>query len=513
MLKCAILVYRVASPLDCVQRVGLASFCRDTRSPTAPREAEERGGRKPPLLNPAFTMPSAAFETAAARDVRLDLVRAWVTSILGTRAFAIVAASADASFRRYFRVTPDVAWRGQPTLIAMDAPPPMEDCRPFVHVARLLGGSRPKRSARARRQTSAAGSCSSPISATERTSPRSIAASAAGLYSDAIDALIRWQSATRARGAAELRRGAAAPASSLCSRTGTSGNIWASSFRRRKVKRSMRCSGRSSTTTSAQPRVYVHRDYHSRNLMVATPNPGVLDFQDAVIGPVTYDLASLLRDAYIAWDEERQIDWAVRYWERARKARLPVGDDFAAFWRDFEWMGVQRQLKVLGIFARLHHRDGKAAYVDDMPRVMAYLPSRLRDDTARWTAAVPARRARSARPRRRACSEAIVTIGIGAMILAAGRGERMRPLSDATPKPLLEVGGKPLIAWQIEALARAGFRDIVINASHLADRLIAALGDGSRLRCEAALVARARGHWRRRAASRPRCRCCREAPR
>ena len=103
----------------------------------------------------------------------------------------------------------------------------------------------------------------------------------------------------------------------------------------------------------AQPQVYVHRDYHSRNLMVCEPNPGVLDFQDAVFGPITYDLVSLLRDAYIAWDEERQIDWAVRYWERARAARLPVGADFGVFWRDFEWMGVQRQLKVLGIFARL----------------------------------------------------------------------------------------------------------------------------------------------------------------
>jgi aminoglycoside/choline kinase family phosphotransferase len=123
----------------------------------------------------------------------------------------------------------------------------------------------------------------------------------------------------------------------------------------------------------AQPRVFVHRDYHARNLMVAEPNPGILDFQDAVCGPVTYDLVSLLRDAYIAWDEELQIDWAVRYWERARKAGLPVGEDFGEFFRDFEWMGVQRQLKVLGIFARLAHRDGKHGFLDDMPRVMAYL--------------------------------------------------------------------------------------------------------------------------------------------
>ena len=104
----------------------------------------------------------------------------------------------------------------------------------------------------------------------------------------------------------------------------------------------------------AQPRVFVHRDYHSRNLMVAAPNPGVLDFQ-------------------VEWSEERQIDWAVRYWERARDAGLPVRGDFGDFWRDFEWMGAQRQIKVLGIFARLKHRDGKSAYLNDMPRVMRYL--------------------------------------------------------------------------------------------------------------------------------------------
>jgi hypothetical protein len=123
----------------------------------------------------------------------------------------------------------------------------------------------------------------------------------------------------------------------------------------------------------AQPAVFVHRDYHSRNLMLADPNPGVLDFQDAVYGPITYDLVSLLRDAYIEWDEEHQIDWAVRHWDAARAARLPVAGEFAAFWRDFEWMGVQRQLKVLGIFARLCHRDGKDGYLKDMPRVMRYL--------------------------------------------------------------------------------------------------------------------------------------------
>ena len=128
------------------------------------------------------------------------------------------------------------------------------------------------------------------------------------------------------------------------------------------------------TNNLAQPKVYVHRDWHSRNLMLTgEDNPGVLDFQDAVYGPITYDLVSIYKDAYIRWDEDRVLDWAIRYWQAARRAGLPVAADFADFYRDFEWMGVQRHIKVLGIFARLHHRDGKAAYLDDMPTVMGYL--------------------------------------------------------------------------------------------------------------------------------------------
>jgi aminoglycoside/choline kinase family phosphotransferase len=126
----------------------------------------------------------------------------------------------------------------------------------------------------------------------------------------------------------------------------------------------------------AQPVVLVHRDYHSRNLMAdpgdAQARLGVIDFQDAVRGPVSYDLVSLLRDAYITWDEEVQIDLAVRYWEKARAASVPVPADFGDFWRDFEWMGLQRHLKVLGIFARLALRDGKSQYLSDIPRVWAH---------------------------------------------------------------------------------------------------------------------------------------------
>jgi aminoglycoside/choline kinase family phosphotransferase len=109
-----------------------------------------------------------------------------------------------------------------------------------------------------------------------------------------------------------------------------------------------------------------------RNLMLSTPNPGVLDFQDAVYGPITYDVVSLFRDAFISWPEEQALDWTVRYWERAKRVGLPVGDDFGAFYRDFEWMGLQRHLKVLGIFARIHYRDGKPGYLDDTPRFLGY---------------------------------------------------------------------------------------------------------------------------------------------
>jgi N-acetylmuramate 1-kinase len=127
----------------------------------------------------------------------------------------------------------------------------------------------------------------------------------------------------------------------------------------------------------AQPKVFVHRDYHSRNLMVCGENypasPGIIDFQDAVYGPITYDLASLYRDAYINWEEAEELDYVIRYWQQARAAGLPVHADFDAFYRDYEWMGAQRQIKVLGIFARLCHRDGKAGYVNDMPRVLSYL--------------------------------------------------------------------------------------------------------------------------------------------
>jgi len=124
----------------------------------------------------------------------------------------------------------------------------------------------------------------------------------------------------------------------------------------------------------AQPQVFMHRDYHSRNLMwMDEGNPGILDFQDAVWGPITYDAASLLRDAYVSWDEELVLDWLIRYWQHARSAGLPVKKDFDEFYQDFEYMALQRHLKILGIFCRLNYRDGKPHYLGDLPTVMEYV--------------------------------------------------------------------------------------------------------------------------------------------
>ena len=152
----------------------------------------------------------------------------------------------------------------------------------------------------------------------------------------------------------------------------------------------------------AEPRVYVHRDYMPRNLMVSDPNPGVLDFQDAVHGPISYDVASLLRDAFVTWDEERVLDGTIRYWEKAR-ARGPAGArGLRRFLADVEWMGLQRHLKVLGIFARLKHRDGKAGYLEDAPRFEALRAPRRGPLPRARAARPPARRGAGQRARRRA---------------------------------------------------------------------------------------------------------------
>ena len=325
---------------------------------------------------------------AATPEARLDALTSWAAGVLGSSDFTIAPASSDASFRRYFRIVPATPWRGRSSLIAMDAPPPMEDCRPFVHVSKLMRDAEVNAPEIFASDLTRGFLLLSDLGTTMYLSALD-ERSARALYLDALDALVRWQAATR--------DGELPPYDeALLARELELFPDWyvARHLGKTLTDAQRAVLGQTFRTVLdnnlAQPRVYVHRDYHSRNLMLCEEraaadsaastgsaarrdNPGVLDFQDAVIGPVTYDLVSLLRDAYVAWDEEIQIDFAVRYWERARAAKLPVDSDFSVLWRDFEWMGVQRQLKVLGIFARLYHRDGKAQYLADMPRVMTYL--------------------------------------------------------------------------------------------------------------------------------------------
>ncbi|MGH8747268.1 MAG: aminoglycoside phosphotransferase family protein, partial [Burkholderiales bacterium] len=278
----------------------------------------------------------------------------------------LTPASEDASFRRYFRA----ALEDGRSFIAMDAPPDKEDCRPFVHVARLLREGQVN-APQIHAQDLAQGFLL--LSDLGRTTYLAVLNddNADALFHDATGALVRWQLATRAGelppydGALLRREMTMFPEWYLGHHLG----LTLSAAQQAALEAAF---AQLAASALAQPAVYVHRDYMPRNLMLCEPNPGVLDFQDAVIGPISYDIASLLRDAFVSWDEARVIDWCARYWQAARRARLPVEADFAEFYRGFEWMGLQRHLKVLGIFARLTYRDGKAKYLADTPRFLGY---------------------------------------------------------------------------------------------------------------------------------------------
>jgi len=310
---------------------------------------------------------------------------AWMQSIApahGLIPSSLRSASSDASFRRYFRVDGHAG----ASFIVMDAPPPQEDVRPFVAVSSMLlagGLNAPKVLA----QDEALGfllladlGAELYLDTMLKAQAGADPATADALMRDAIRALVQWQvradaTALPAYDEPLLRRELALFPDWCVGRelgvtwTAAEHELW-------------------STTCDLlvhsalhQPTVAVHRDYMPRNLMVCRnasggidhdATPGILDFQDAVRGPISYDLASLLRDAFISWEEELEIDWAVRYWQAARKAGLPMPDDFGEFWREVEWMGLQRHLKVLGIFCRLKHRDGKPKYSEDLPRFFAY---------------------------------------------------------------------------------------------------------------------------------------------
>lgn len=305
------------------------------------------------------------------QDIRQQKLGEWLVATLQRTDFRLTTASADASFRRYFRVHLIAENGDEETLIAMDAPPPQENCEPFVRVAKLFGEAGmhvPSVIAQDLTQGFLLLSDLGDVTYLSKLNQET----ASGLYHDANMALIKLQLASQPNVLpdydAELltREMQLFPDWYINKHL----NLTLSEKQKAALQQTFEVLN---NNILAQGKVYVHRDYHARNLMVCDDNPGVLDFQDAVYGPITYDLVSLLKDAYISWDEEQIIDWCVRYWQAARKAELPVPDDFSEFYRDFEYMGAQRHIKVLGIFARLYHRDGKDGYLKDMPLVMAYL--------------------------------------------------------------------------------------------------------------------------------------------
>ncbi len=314
-----------------------------------------------------------------ATDTRLDEAISWLSNAPPTDKAAgewtsIATASADASFRRYFRVTSATG----ATAIVMDAPPPQEDVRPFVNMSHLLaeGGVHVPALLAADEANGflLLGDMGSTtyLSALQTANANERDA----FFADAIATLVQLQRIDPGRARAALPQYDAA----LLRREITLFPDW---YLDRHCRAALTDDEKNSlervyatliASALAQPTVLVHRDYMPRNLMV-TPerNPGVLDFQDAVIGPITYDVASLMRDAFLSWEEPQIIDWVVRYWDQAKKAGLPVRADFSEFYREMEWMGLQRHLKVMGIFARINYRDGKPKYLADTPRFVAYV--------------------------------------------------------------------------------------------------------------------------------------------
>ena len=252
----------------------------------------------------------------------------------------------------------------------MDAPPEREDCRPFIRVATLMraaGLHVPEIIA----QDLERGLLLLSDLGTTTYLKALDNGNADALFRDAIRALVDWQLASRPDALPPYGEALLTREIALFPEWYIGRHLEIALDAR---EREMLAKGSALLVANAlaQPRVYVHRDYMPRNLMVSEPNPGILDFQDAVWGPITYDVVSLFRDAFISWDEAQVLDWTVRYWEKAKRAGLPVPADFGAFYRDFEWMGLQRHLKVLGIFARIHYRDGKRGYLEDTPRFLRY---------------------------------------------------------------------------------------------------------------------------------------------
>ncbi|MCS6811497.1 MAG: phosphotransferase [Tepidimonas sp.] len=340
------------------------------------------------------TEPSAAHSRVHApldwaEAERVAALQRWLQALApvhGLLPETLRLASADASFRRYFRIDVDAA-HGGGSLIVMDAPPAHEDCRPFVRVAGLMRAAG-VRVPEVIEWDEAAGfmlltdlGTQTLLQVLDAGQPQA----ALPYFKDAVAALVDWQRASRPGvlppyDEALLRRELALFADWYLARHK---GLTLTEAQQRTLQAAFDLIVQ---RVLAQPTVWVHRDYMPRNLMLpaggfdpARPEGrlGVLDFQDAVHGPVTYDIASLMRDAFLSWDEEVVLDVTIRYWEAARKAGLLDAEgwaqDFGAFYRAVEWMGLQRHLKVAGIFARLTLRDGKPQYLADAPRFIGYI--------------------------------------------------------------------------------------------------------------------------------------------
>lgn len=310
------------------------------------------------------------------QDVRLQLLQSWLEESLAELFLrqgwgavppgSLTPASSDASFRRYFR------WQGGGrSLILMDAPPPQEDCRPFVKVAALLadaGVHVPQiLAADLERGFLVLDDLGSQTWLEVLTVDNADA-----LFEQALLALIKFQQLPvdeqlPSYDDALLRRELQLFPDWYLQR-----HLGVELDERQQAQWQQVCDLLVSSALN-QPRVFVHRDYMPRNLMLSEPNPGILDFQDAVYGPITYDVTSLFKDAFLSWPQARVLTWLQRYWGLAREAGIPVPAEFAEFHRASDLMGMQRHLKVIGIFARICHRDGKPKYLADVPRFFAYI--------------------------------------------------------------------------------------------------------------------------------------------
>jgi len=297
-------------------------------------------------------------------------IATWLNNTLKSQEYTINPASSDASFRRYFRVVSN-----NQSYILMDAPPDKENSKPFVDIANILfkaGLNVPKIHEANLKEGFLLLSDLGNKTYLEALNPQN----AASLYQDAYIAVINIQKNAETHALRVYD-------DSLLRQELQLFPDWYLKFHKSYVLNDSEKNILNLTfdllinNIQSHTEVFVHRDFHSRNLMFCDgepgQNPGILDFQDAVKGSIVYDLVSLFKDAYIVWEEEKIIDWLIRYWELAKKNGIKVQEDFAEFYRDFEWMGVQRHLKVLGIFARLNYRDHKANYLNDLPAVENYL--------------------------------------------------------------------------------------------------------------------------------------------